>query len=233
MPFYRFGLTYDEVETWDGRTGHLLLMIAVLGDTMPGLAAHCDVLREEMGIADETLALIPADQRDPTALDAALAGTPYAATGDLARWLYGDTGSCFLDATWEMQVLDNEDWTPGLIAALTTQWRAAEALMARVDALATLLEAAPDAHFAALLRAAGPIRQPAEAIEGGDDDLAGRVPDGWDGPSSAQVIAQDSRQEGGDDGAADTPRLGRGVLAPERLGEAAPGDGALMAGGRE
>lgn len=39
VPFYRFGLTYDEVERWDGRTGHLLLLIAVLGETMPGLAA--------------------------------------------------------------------------------------------------------------------------------------------------------------------------------------------------
>ena len=232
VPFYRFGLTYDEVEAWDGRVGHLLLMIAVLGDAMPGLAAHCDLLREEAGIADETLALIPAEQRDPATLDAALAGTPYAATGDLARWLYGDTGSCFLDATWEMQVLDNEDWTPGLIAELTTQWRAAEALMALVDALATLLEADPDGHFADLLRAIGPSRQTAEASEGGDDP-AGRVPDGRDGPSSAPVIAQDSWQEGGDDGAADTPRLGRGELAPERLGEAAPGDGALMADGRE
>ncbi len=206
VPFYRFGFTYDEVEAWDGRTGHLLLMIAVLGGAMPGLAAHCDCLREEAHVTDETLALIPADQRDPAALDAALVGTPYAATADLARWLYGDTGSCFLDATWEMQVIDNEGWTPGIVATLTAQWRAAEALMGRVDALATLLETDPDAHFAALLRAVGAVWQPAVASLGG-------------------------QQEGDGDGADRATRLGRGELVPAPAYEAVSGDGARAAGG--
>lgn len=218
VPFYRFGLAYDEVEAWDGRTGHLLLMIVVLGGAMPGLAAHCDFLREEAHVTDETLALIPADQRDPATLDAALVGTPYAATGDLARWLYGDTGSCFLDATWDVQVIDNEDWTPGIVASLTAQWREAEALMGRVDALATLLEADPDAHFAALLRAVGPGEQPVGKGKAGD---------------TLAEWASDSPQERGDNGAEGVPRSERGVLSPERIGEAVPGEGTLMAVGRE
>ncbi len=230
VPIYRFGLTYDEVEAWDGRTGHLLLVIAVLGGAMPGLAAHCDFLREEAHVTDETLALILADQREPAALDAALVGTPYAATGDLARWLYGDTGSCFLDATWEMQVIDNEDWTPGIVATLTAQWRAAETLMGRVDALATLLEADSDAHFAALLRAVGAIRQPAGAGEGWADP-AERAPASPGGPGNASATAPDRQQEGDGDGADRAPRPGRVVLAPAPVGEAVSGDGALAAGG--
>lgn len=220
VPFYRFGLTYDEVEAWDGRVGQLLLAIAVLGGAMPGLAAHCEFLREEAYVTDETLALIPADQRDPAALDAALGGTPYAATGDLARWLYGDTGSCFLDATWEMQVIDNEDWTPGIVATLTAQWRAAEALMGRVDALATLLEADPDAHFAALL----------QVSEGGVEP-AKRAPANPGGPDNASVTEPDRQQEGDDDGADRAPRLGRGEFAPAPVCEAVSGDGALAVGG--
>ena len=181
VPFYRFGFSYDEVEAYNGRIGYLMLLIAVLGGAMPGLVAHCDALREEAGIGVETLNLIAADQREPASIDAALVGTPYAAMGDLARWLYGDTGSCFLDITWDMQVVDNEDWTPGIIAMLTAEWRAAEALMARVDALATLLESDPDAHFAALLRAAA-HPQPSEmarsaACEGDHDgpEVAARI----------------------------------------------------------
>lgn len=191
VPFYRFGLTYDEVEAWDGRSGQLLLAIAVLGGAMPGLAAHCDFLREEAHVTDETLALIPADGREPAALDAALVGTPYAATGDLARWLYGDTGSCFLDATWEIQVIDNGGWTPGIVATLTAQWRAAEALMGRVDALATLLETDPNAHLAALLRAVGASGQPSGASEGGNDPT-GQLFGDEDKPGDAPLSAPDS-----------------------------------------
>lgn len=144
--------------------------------------------------------MIPTGQRDPAALDRALADTPYAATGDLARWLYGETGSCFLDATWEMQVLDNDDWTPGFIADLTAQWREAEALMARVDALATLLEADPDAHFAALLRAIGAIPRPGATGDVGGDAVD-RTPGEPVGPGNETAITPDDAPGGGGDDA--------------------------------
>jgi len=166
IPFERLGFSYDDVEEYNGGIGYLLLLIAVLGDTIPGFAAHCDALHEEASIAETTFAAIPAGQRTPDRLAAALDGTPYAATTDLARWLYDETGSCFLDLTWEMQLLDNDGWTPAFIDELRAQWRAAAPLIARVDALATLLESDPDAHFAALLRALGTV--PGSAVAGAE-----------------------------------------------------------------
>ena len=162
VPWERQGLGWDEVSQFNGPLGQLLLIIAVLGDVTPSLDAHCDELHREHGIRRETLALIPRGQRALEDLEAALGGGPHAATVDMARWLYQCTGSCFLDLTWEYEVVDNEGWTGAYVADLAEQWRHARALIERVDALARHLEATPDRHFATLLRAvaAAPGRYP-------------------------------------------------------------------------
>ncbi len=208
VPFERLGFAYDEVEGYDGRLGYLLLLIAVMGDAMPGLTAHAEALHRDAGVTLGTLGLVPAGQREPDRLAALLVGTPYAAATDLARWLYGETGSCFLDLTWDVQVLDNAGWTPAFVAALTAQWRETAPLIARVDALATLLEADPDTQFAALLRAIGSRAHP----EGAAGDARIRV----DGARAAPDDPRDAAPPeppvaigGGNDGMSGTAPPGR------------------------
>lgn len=155
VPFIRAGWTDERThELEDLRRGEWMLLALCLGADGPGGLAWHDALAREAGVRAADLARLPPDGFDRRTLHARLDGTPWAATAEFADWLAGDTGTCFLDFTDELDVLDNDEWDPAYLADLAAQWRLAEGIQARIAALCARLEADPAARFAALVAAA-------------------------------------------------------------------------------
>ena len=217
IPFARLGFTYDAVEEFDGRLGVLMALIGILGDSMPGFVAHCELLEEELGLDPAVFALAPHGQRDPGPLARALGEGPYVAMVDLATWLYRETGTAFLDSCGQLPSARFDAWTPEAVAALTADWARARPLLERVEVLADLLESDPHAHFPALLRLAA-----SAPVEGGTDGEWRAVPDGEGGVDWEGIDDEDT--EGGRDGDVE-PGSGHDTEA------AAGGDGAAAGAG--
>jgi hypothetical protein len=96
------------------------------------------------------VAEIPADGFTPTELHAQLDDTPYAAAAAFADWLWGCTGTVFLDFDDEVEVSD-ADWTRETVALLAAQWAEARAILDDIDTLARWLAEDPLKHFSRLL----------------------------------------------------------------------------------
>lgn len=165
IPFARYGWSYDDLHAEPGaqRPGHNLLraLAADPDDGLGGIAGRGALL-------DHLARTIPADLLAPLAeggrtansLRSRLGGTRFAPAADFARWLVGETGLVCLDYHDDDGGGDEAPWSRHNVALLTAQWPHARALLARVDALATWLEADPTARFAALLVAAGLVPTP-------------------------------------------------------------------------
>jgi hypothetical protein len=153
IPFIRNAWTLDRLHELDMPVGQLLLL-ALCAQPYAGMDTRIPLLDAVAGVVAPTiLADLPADGFAPDELHTRLDGTPYAAAGEFAAWVWGESGSVFLDLDDEIEVSD-ADWTPEVIAELTAQWRVAGAILDRIDALAAWLEANPPARFARLLDAA-------------------------------------------------------------------------------
>lgn len=154
IPFIREGWSYDRLHELEMPPGRLLLFALCAQPVAAGMDSRVPLLDAAEAHAPRALLLdIPAGGLEPAELHERLDGTPYAAAADFADWLWGDTGSVFLDLDDDVEVSD-ADWTPAIVEELAGQWQAAAALLERIDALAAWLEADPPAHFARLLDAA-------------------------------------------------------------------------------
>ena len=131
-----------------------MLLCLCLGADGPGGLARHDALLRETGVRAAALARLPPDGIDRRTLHTRLDGTAWAAAAEFADWLAADTGTCFLDFTDEIDILDDDAWDPAYLADLAAQWRRAAGIRARIDVLCDRLEAAPAARFAALVAAA-------------------------------------------------------------------------------
>jgi hypothetical protein len=153
VPFIRDGWTYDRFHDLDLPRGRLL-MLALCAQPYAGLDTRVPLVDAIAGLVPPAvLADIPADGLAPDTLHTRLDGTSFAAAADFADWVWGETGSVFLDLDDEMEVSD-ATWTPEVLTELTTQWQMAEAILDRIDALAAWLEDDPPTHFGRLLGAA-------------------------------------------------------------------------------
>ncbi len=150
IPFLRLGWNLEDYHDLQRRQGELLLLTlcqAPIDVRVPLLEwartfIPLDVLRQ-----------IPDGGFPLDVLHAAFDATSCVAVADFAAWLWGETGSVFLDVDDEIEVVDAE-WTRDNVVELTAQWRHAEALLDRVEALADWLEADPATHFRLLVEAA-------------------------------------------------------------------------------
>jgi hypothetical protein len=139
IPFQPMG--YDE-ETLEGlydRPGYQAL-IALVAPDAPAAVARSQLLHERCDVPLATLALLPREPPSLAELRRRFDGGPRAAVADMARWLRAETGSAFLDCTYESAEWHWWPWTDANVAALTEQWAVARALIDRVGALADWLE---------------------------------------------------------------------------------------------
>lgn len=151
IPFVREAWSYDRFHELDVRPGELLLFVLCAhpyddGIRLPALDAADEFVPHDL------LLLIPAGGFSPADLHERLDDTPYAAAADFANWLWGETGTVFLDLDDEV-VMDVE-WSRENLLELTEQWRRAETILRSITDLAAWLETNPPAHFVELLDAA-------------------------------------------------------------------------------
>jgi hypothetical protein len=154
IPFARNGWSYDRFHDLDLAPGELLLFALCAQPFEADFDSRVPLLDAAAAhIPRELVAEIPADGFTPAELHARLDETPYAAAAAFADWLWGCTGTAFLDLDDEIEVSD-ADWTRETVALLAAQWEQARAILDRIGALARWLEEDPPGHFARLLDAA-------------------------------------------------------------------------------
>ena len=150
IPFLRLGWSLEDYHDLQRRQGELLLLTlcqAPVDVRVPLLewARTC--------LPPDLLHLVPAAGFPLDELHAAFDETSCSAVADFAAWLWGETGSVFLDVDDEIVIVDAE-WTRDNVLELTQQWRQAEALLGRVEGVTEWLEADPTPHFRLLVEAA-------------------------------------------------------------------------------
>jgi len=154
IPFVRNGWSWDRFHVLEMRPGELLLFALCTQPFAPGFDSRVPLLDAcEAHVPMTILREIPEGGLAPSLLHERLDNSPYAAAAEFADWLWAETGSAFLDLDEEIEVSD-ADWTHDNVVELATQWQRAEAILDRIDALATWLETDPPAHFSQLLEAA-------------------------------------------------------------------------------
>jgi len=154
IPFVLFGWASDEFHALEERHPGHLLMLALVEDVYPGYRVAALERLADLGIPGALLvplaeAGVPRDE-----LRRRLTDGPFGAVCDFADWVHGDTGRFFLDCCDEYEIDDNI-WCPEVIDHLTGEWRRAEVILDRIDAVRRLLEAVPARAFADLMRAVG------------------------------------------------------------------------------
>jgi hypothetical protein len=154
IPFIRDGWSYDRLHELDLPPGRLLLLALCAQPVPTGMDSRLPLLDGAERYVPRSLLLeVPDGGLEPPALHERLDGTAYAGAAAFADWLWGETGTVFLDLDDEVEVSD-ADWTREIVDELARQWRIATVLLDRVDALAAWLEADPPVRFARLLDAA-------------------------------------------------------------------------------
>lgn len=154
VPFIRNSWGYDRFHEVDLPLGELLLFGLSAQPYAEGYdtrVALFDAL--DRHLPRELLDEVPAAGLTPLDLHQRLDGTPYEAAALFADWLWGETGSLFLDLDDE-EVLPDADWTPENVRDLAAQWDLARDVLSRITELANRLERSPAAEFGRLLDAA-------------------------------------------------------------------------------
>lgn len=153
VPFVRNAWSYDRFHNLDLTLGELLLL-ALCEFPYDGDGLRIPLLDAlSSHVPPEMTADIPSTGFTPAELHARLDGTPYAAAADFADWVWGETGSVFLDVDDDVEIVDAE-WTREIVQDLTAQWQRAEAVLERIGTFTTWLEADPANHFSQLFAAA-------------------------------------------------------------------------------
>lgn len=153
IPIARNSWGYERFHALDMPLGELLLFVLCAypyeddGIRLPALdAAGARFPRE-------TLQDVPPGGFTPADLRERLSETPFAVAADFADWLWGQTGTVFLDVDEEVEIVDAE-WTRDVVQDLAAQWQRAKAILDRIGDLTAWLEVDPPVHFARLLDAA-------------------------------------------------------------------------------
>ncbi len=169
VPVEVFGWTseqYEDPSTHNPGTRLLLVFLAHPYDAALGPDRTSWFAEAENVVPRELLEDVLAANRQgwlPKDLEERLAGTPYAALADLARWLHHETGLIFLDCDYENSENDI-GWSHEELEALGADWRESRALMDGVNALAEAVELDPEYHMRNILRLLAPAAPPKEQL---------------------------------------------------------------------
>ena len=154
VPFVRFGWGYEDFHDLDMAVGKLLLLALCEQPYPTGSDTRIPLLDAVGNVLPAELAeRVPKQGLHPRTLHERLDGGRFAAAVEFADWLWGCTGSIFLDADDEVEIYDAV-WTRQVVLALAEEWRTAGPIMDRVAALERWVEEDPARHFAELLDAA-------------------------------------------------------------------------------
>ena len=154
IPFVRNAWSYERFHDLTNLSvGEMLLFALCAQPYEGGHDSRVSLLDAVQAHVPRTLlADVPTGGLTPAELHERLDGTPYAAAADYAEWLWGDTGSVFLDVDDEVVV--DVDWTRENVLELAQEWEAATGVLDRSTELAGWLEADPAPRFEKLLDAA-------------------------------------------------------------------------------
>ncbi len=150
IPFVRLGWSYEDFHDLERRLGELLLLALCEAPTDIRVAL---LDWAEAYVPSPVLARIPSEGLHRDDLHVQFDGTSCSAVAEFADWLWGETGTAFLDMDDEIEVTD-AGWTRANVLDLATQWREAQGILDRIESLVTWLEADPAARFAQLVDAA-------------------------------------------------------------------------------
>jgi hypothetical protein len=154
VPFTRNGWSFDRFHELDLPLGELLLFALC---EQPYLADHGSRVAlldaAAAHVPRARLAGLPEEGISPQTLHERLDRTPFEAAAAFGDWLWGQTGTVFLDLDDETDVSDAE-WTPEIVQELATQWRRASVLLEAIGRLGRWIEHDPPDRFARLLDAA-------------------------------------------------------------------------------
>lgn len=154
IPFVRMGWGDEDLHELARRDGQRLLLALCQHPYFDDDEVHLALLESLAPLVPlDTLLQLPRGGIPPETLHRRLDGGRFAAAAEFGDWLWGGTGTAFLDYDDTMDIVD-ADWTPEIVADLAEQWRRADAMLNRIDELVTWLEGDPPARFAELLRAA-------------------------------------------------------------------------------
>ncbi|MHB1413979.1 MAG: hypothetical protein ACYC1C_01910 [Chloroflexota bacterium] len=154
IPFVREGWSYERFHDLDLPPGQLLLLCLCAHPYGPDFANRVPLLETcEAHVPRSLLEAIPTEGLSPDRLRERLEGTAFMGAADFADWVWGETGTAFLDLDDDAEVWD-ADWTPETVEELAGQWVRASTILDQVTELARWLEADAPAHFTALLDAA-------------------------------------------------------------------------------
>lgn len=154
IPFVRNGWSYERLHELDMRPGELLLFALCAQPFAPGFDSRIPLLDACEALVPPTLLHdIPESGLSSAQLHEQLDDTPYAAAAGFADWVWGETGTVFLDFDEDIEVVDAE-WTRETVLELAEQWQRAEPILNGIDALASWLEADPPKRFSRLVDAA-------------------------------------------------------------------------------
>jgi hypothetical protein len=153
VPLVRFGWSFDRYHGIDCPEGELPLLALCAAPFVVDAGSRLPVLDAAGArLGRDLVGGIPDGGLTPEELHARLDGTPYAAAADFADWLWGQTGTVFLDCDDEVEL--SIEWSRENVGELTAQWARAKALLDRVAELTRWLDADPAPNFARLLDAA-------------------------------------------------------------------------------
>ncbi|MFN8472810.1 MAG: hypothetical protein U0822_11525 [Anaerolineae bacterium] len=150
IPFVRLGWSYEDFHDLERRLGELLLLALCEAPTDIRVAL---LDWAEAHVPSDVLARIPREGFSRAEMHTQFDNTSCSVVAEFVDWLWGETGTAFLDLDDEIEVTD-AGWSSQNVLDLAEQWREAQAILDRIEGLVTWLEADPAAHFAQLVDAA-------------------------------------------------------------------------------
>lgn len=152
--FDRQGWGPEDLHELDRPVGELLLLALVASPYDDGGGWRAPLLEAcEAYVPRALLRRIPDGGWCPQELHTRLDGTPYVAAGEFAGWVWGDTGTPFLDMEGDYDGQIELPWSLGNAEALRELWRHASEIKARCRELGLWLEGDPPGRLGLLLGA--------------------------------------------------------------------------------
>ena len=147
IPIMRMGFTFDDYHDLENlRPGFVMLMCLVncpfgFDEGDGALVPIRESTSEQCG--KNVVRRIPESGWDAERLEEWLKGTEYACVGMFGQWLHRETGSPWLDMSYEDEGYGDLQWERELVDYMTEQWPKTDKFLGEIGELAAKLESDP------------------------------------------------------------------------------------------